>query len=163
MNDNSEKIRQEWDIWKAQEHRNLEIWKAEMLSSIAVYQNVNMQGQGALKAALLVNAGASVALLAFVGTTMANSIERCLLLTLCFSMLLFVFGVLCAAIASGVTYLAGLVDANGDNKKNVSKSKFWRHWWFYNGVAIILVILSYILFFVGSLNAYFAFVNSLRA
>jgi hypothetical protein len=126
-----------------------------------------MQGQGALKAALLINGGASVALLAFIGTTIVKDTKNCLSLLLCFSMLLFVFGVLCAAIASGVTYVAGLVDslaepvdASNVNEKKASKSNFW--FWFFNGAAITLVILSYVLFFIGFLNAYFAFINILK-
>jgi hypothetical protein len=167
MSDNSEGNKREWELWKAQEHHDLEIWKTQCLYDIASYQNTNMQGQGAIKAALLINGGASVALLAFVGTTMVKDTQNCLSLPLCFSMLLFVFGVLCAAIASGATYVGGLinslaepVDASNVNEKRVTKSNLW--FWLFNGVAITLVIVSYILFFIGSLNAYFAFINTLK-
>jgi hypothetical protein len=174
MSDNSENSKREWELWKAQNRRDLEIWKTQCLYDIASFHNTNMQGQGTLKAALLINGGASVALLAFIGTTIGKDMTNCLSLVLCFSMLLFVFGVLCVAIASGVTYLGGLVyslvepvdaqekpvDSDDANEKKVSKSNFW--FWLFNGVAITLVILSYVLFSIGCLNAYFAFINILK-
>jgi hypothetical protein len=138
---------------------------------IASFENANMQGQAALTAALLINGGASVALLAFVGTMMVKDMQKCLLLSLCFSMLWFVLGVLCAAIASGVTYVTGLInarwvdvmaeptDTSNANEKEISKLGL--RFWVFNSVAIILVISSYVLFFIGFLNAYFAFTTYL--
>lgn len=139
---------------------DLEKWKTDTQCSMIRYQQINMQGQGALKAALLVNGGAVVALLAFIGSTVGKDVERSLLLALCFSMLLFLLATLSATVASGVTYLAGLVGASSDEDRKVSKWKLWRHWFFYNAVAITLVVVSYVLFLVGSLNAYCAFVGS---
>ncbi len=118
-----------------------------------VYQQVNMQGQGAMKAALLINGGASVAMLAFIGTAMNNGTDNLLLLKLCSSMRMFIIGVLSVAVASGVTYLAGLVNS----KETVT---LWL-WWTLNIIAIILVVIGYVLFAAGSLNAYCAFTNSL--
>jgi hypothetical protein len=158
MDNTTKDFSEKWEKYKA----DLEIWKAKLLRSTAIYQNVNMQGQSAMKAALLINGGASVALLAFVGAAMGNIMNKCLLSTLCFSMLLFILGTLSSAMAFGITYLAGLADTSNQDEKKVSKWKFWRHWHFYNIVAVITVIISYALFLWGSLNAYHAFVNTLK-
>lgn len=131
----------------------LEKCKTEMLGNAVTYQQVNMQGQGAMKAALLINGGASVAMLAFIGTAMNNCTENLLLQKLCFSMLMFIIGVLSVAVAFGVTYLAGLVNAK-------EKVQLWL-WWILNTIAIILVVIGYGLFITGSMNAYCAFTNSL--
>jgi len=158
MSDNIENFKREFEIRKTQEQHNLEVWKTQVLHGIAIFQSVNMQGQGAMKAALFINGGASVALLAFVGTTMGKDMKGTLLLTLCFSMLLFVIGTLLAAIASGVAYLAGLVQNVGDNERRSTKLLFW----FCNLLAIFMIIASYVLFFIGSLYAYFAFVDTCK-
>ena len=140
----------------------LEKWKTEIQHNLVVYQEVNMQGQAAMKAALLINGGASVAILAFIGTAMNNSTESFLLLKLCFSMLMFIAGVLSGAFAFGVTYLAGLADSNDSGIAQSNKKPF--NWWpILNTIAIILVIIAYILFIMGSLNAYCAFTNSLSS
>jgi len=131
----------------------MEVCKIENQRAAVVYQQVNMQGQTAMKAALLINGGASVAILAFIGTAMNNGTDNLLLLKLCSSMRMFIIGVLSVAVASGVTYLAGLVNS----KETVT---LWL-WWTLNIVAIILVVIGYVLFAAGSLNAYCAFTSSL--
>lgn len=74
-------------------------------------------------------------------------------------MLIFVFGTLSSAVAFGVTYLCGLVQNLYYNKEKGKKKIVL--FWIFNITAIVLVIVSYILFLIGSLNALFAFTNSL--
>jgi len=124
------------------------------------YQQVNMQGQAAMKAALLINGGASVAMLAFIGTATNNGMDSSLLLKLCFSMVMFIAGVLAVAVASGVTYLAGLT-VSSENDTDQSDKKTLKLWPILNTIAIILVVIGYVLFAAGSLNAYCAFTSSL--
>ena len=132
------------------EHK-MEVCKIENRRDEVFYQQVNMQGQAAIKAALLINGGASVAMLAFIGTAINNGTDCALLLKLCSSMRMFIFGVLSVAVASGVTYLAGFVNSRG-------KITLWL---VLNIIAVILVVIGYILFAKGSLNAYHAFTSSL--
>jgi hypothetical protein len=73
-------------------------------SEIAVYKTVNMQGQNALKASLLINGGASLALLAFISITMGQNTGNPPLLKLFSPMLQFTVATLLAAIAFGATY-----------------------------------------------------------
>lgn len=147
-----------------QHEHEMEVWKTGMQNSGMVFQQINMQGQAAIKAALMINGGASVAMLAFIGTALNNGTDSILLLKLCFSMAVFIAGVLSVAVASGVTYLTGLV--NGfivyTDHLDKKKSSSWIMWgWIINAVAIILVIIGYVLFAIGSINAYCAFTNSL--
>jgi hypothetical protein len=157
MDDDSlEKWKVEMECYKCE----LEKWKTDTQCSIIRYQQVNMQGQAAMKTALLINGGASVAMLAFIGTAMNNYTDNSLLLKLCFSMLMFIAGVLSVTLASGVTYLAGFADSSVNNTDQSGKKTF-RWWPILNIIAIILVVIGYVLFITGSLNAYCAFTNSL--
>jgi len=149
--------------WKVEMERykcELEKWKTDIQCSMIKYQQINMQGQAAMKAALLINGGASVAVLAFIGTAMNNDTNSLLLLKLCFSMLMFIAGVLSVAFAFGVTYLAGFAGASETDTDQSGKKTF--KWWpILNIIAIILVVIGYMLFITGSLKAYCAFTNSL--
>jgi len=142
--------------WKVEMERykcEFEKWKTDTQCFMIRYEQVNMQGQAAMKAALLINGGASVAMLAFIGTAMNNGTDNSFLLKLCSSMVMFTTGVLSVAFASGVTYLAGLVNGR-------EKIPIWL-WWSLNTIAIILVVIGYGFFITGSLNAYRAFTSSL--
>jgi hypothetical protein len=149
------KLMVEWERYKCE----LEKWKTQRNCSLSVAQQVNLQGQGALKSALWINGGASVAMLAFVGTTINNDCESVLQLKLCVSMLLFIFGTFSAAVAFGATYICGLVQNIYYDEENKTRIVKW--FWILNGIAILLVLISYGLFATGSLKAYFAFTSSL--
>ena len=122
---------------------------------IAVYKAVNMQGQNALKASLLINGGASLALLAFISITMGRNTGNSTLLKLCSPMFQFAVATLLAAIAFGATYLTGLV-------QSVAASKKMLFFWLFNLSAIFMIIASYVLFFTGSLRVYFAFIEAFK-
>lgn len=138
----------------------MEVCKIKNQRATVFYQQVNMQGQAAMKSALLINGGASVAMLAFIGTAINNDTNNALLLKLCFSMAMFIAGTLSVAVASGVAYLTGLIDSSESDIDQSGKKTF--KWWpILNTIAIILVVIGYMLFITGSLNAYCAFINSL--
>ena len=85
-----------WVSSRQQHHEhNLEILRATITT-----------GQSALKSALLINGGAAVALLAFLGSAWSSNktVEAPSEITL--ALLLYVFGVLSAAVAAGATYLS---------------------------------------------------------
>jgi hypothetical protein len=124
-------------------------------SEIAVYKTVNMQGQNALKASLLINGGASLALLAFISITMRQNTGNSPLLKLFSTMFQFNVATLLATMAFGATYLTGLVQSVAGSKKML-----W--FWFFNLSAIFMIIASYVLFFIGSLRVYFAFVEAFK-
>lgn len=119
-------------------------------SEIAIYKTVCLQGQNALKASLLINGLASLALFAFISTHMSQVIENSFLLKLSLSMFLFAISTLFSAVAFGSTFLAGLVQ----------KRMLW--FWFFNLSTIFMIIACYILFFIGSLRVYFAFIETFK-
>ena len=147
-----QKWQEEMDRWKGE----IDIWKTHRSIDTAVYNVVNAAGQSALKSAMLINGGAAVAILAFIGTLINNPNYEALLQELLYSMLLFVAGVTVVAIACGATYIAVYCDgkSNSDEqKKGVAK------WGFlvFNFSAWLLTIAGYASFVWGSLNAYFSF------
>jgi type IV secretory pathway VirB4 component len=92
-----ERYKAELQKW-VEEHKNIHAQGVEM------FRSVIQAGQNALRTAFLMNGGASVALLAFVGHLSSVAPER--VSTLAPSLTVFVGGVLVAALASGVTYLS---------------------------------------------------------
>ena len=94
-------------------------------------------GGAALKSAILINGGAAVALLAFMGAVFKErpTISEALVCPL----MVFTFGVLSAAIASSGSYFAQYYSSS----KKESAAGGWR------GATIILVAFSYILFAAG--------------
>jgi hypothetical protein len=92
-----ERYKAELQKW-VEEHKNIHAQGVEM------FRSVIQAGNNALRTAFLMNGGASVALLAFVGHLSSVAPER--VPTLAPSLAVFVGGVLVAALASGVTYLS---------------------------------------------------------
>ncbi|NIC05281.1 hypothetical protein [Billgrantia bachuensis] len=111
-------------------------------------REVTTTGQAALKSALLINGGAAVALLAFIGRIWGSEESQHTLEVLSGALLSFVFGVLSAAVAAGATYIsqAGYADAFG--------SISWRVGVVGQVAAVIFVIGAYVLFTRGSLVAF---------
>lgn len=103
----------------------------------------------ALKSSLLINGGASVAMLAFIGNVWGKQNGfSCLLEQLALSLAFFVFGVLSAAIAAGFTYLSQAGYA-GEFGKISNKIGVVSH-----VVTVLSVVASYFLFAKGALVAY---------
>ena len=147
-----QKWQADMDRWRGE----IDVWKTHRSIDMAVYNVVNAAGQSALKSAMLINGGAAVAMLAFIGTLINNPAHKILLGELSFSMLLFVVGVSVGAIACGATYLAVFCDGRSSSEEI---KKGFSRWGFtiFNVAAWILTIAGYVLFLCGSLNAYFCF------
>ncbi len=98
-----------------------------------------------------INGGATVALLAFIGSVFEFEVSQNIevVTKLSYAMFCFVIGVLSGAIASGVVYMAQFVGAY--------KKLCLGH--ILNGFSWVLVILSYILFFIGVILAFKVFLQ----
>jgi hypothetical protein len=92
-----ERYKAELHKW-VEEHKNIHTQRVEM------FRSVIQAGQNALRTAFLMNGGASVALLAFIGHL--SSVAPGRIPSLAPSLAVFVCGVLVAALATGVTYLS---------------------------------------------------------
>ena len=126
--------------------------KTNIQQGLETYKIINLAGQNALRAGLLLNGGAAVALLAFIGVTIANpGFDKKLLLELTNSMMCFIVGALLFSIACGITYLAVYFDGNLKETKRVMVFHF------FNITSNLLCLSSYGLFIWGAIKAYLAF------
>ena len=129
------------DALEKQDNNRFEILKLEHTGALATYGATIQAGAAALKSAILVNGGASVALLAFLG----HVPDPGKLIPI--GLLCFVAGTLLAAVAAGSTYV-GLLG-----------SRRHRRWFlFFNWTAIGFVVLSYVAFASGAVYAFRAFI-----
>ena len=137
--------------WKAQNQSILAQYDAEQAQDRELFRSVITSGQAALKSAILINGGAVVALLAFIGGVFKNLSESSsdseVISKLSYAMIYFVAGVLSGAVASGITYLAQYAYA----------FKKWCIGHILTGVIVLLVFGCYILFVVGVTLAYEVF------
>ena len=132
-----------------QHQSNLEWYKAQQQQQLEMFRSVIATGQTALKTSLLINGGATVALLAFLGNIWSNPQGLDLIYALSDSLGLFGLGVFFGAWATGTTYLT-------------QSAYNHQHYKIGNGLrilTIILVIATYILFLLGLLTARVAFLS----
>ena len=135
--------------YKAQQQSSLEGFKAQQQQQVEMFRSVIATGQTALKTSLLINGGATVALLAFLGHVLSNPRAGNLVPVLSFSLYLFGLGVLLGAVATGFTYLA----------QSALNHAYCRTGAFFRILVIVLVLATYILFWLGLGNAREAFLS----
>lgn len=140
---NMEKCRADLKAWITARQHQYE-HNLEMLRSVITI------GQSALKSALLINGGAAVALLAFLGRLFTSESMPISIGCLSLALLQFVWGVLAAAIAAGATYFsqAGYAGEFGPWSQRIG---FGGHM-----VAVMGVFAAYVFFAVGAWQAHSA-------
>lgn len=118
-------------------------------ASLEMFKSVIEAGRTTLNALILMNGGAAVALLAFLGNsiTKAPPDPRLQLRSISLAMLLFVLGVGFAGVSMGMRYLTQFL-AHGRS----AKAGTWMNW-----ASIGSGLCSLALFFAGGLRAYAAF------
>lgn len=107
---------------------------------IEMFRATIAAGQTAMKSAILINGGAAVATLAFVGSLVQH---RTLVRSFGVVLPCFALGALFGAVGTGFAYLAACKYAHED-----ARSGHWR-----NNLAIFFTILSYVGFLVGCVAA----------
>ena len=137
----------ELEKWKEDCHRQMDAWKNEQTWQMHLSNATGIAGQAAMKSALLINGGAAVAILAFIGQIFNSSVNCDIVHSLKLSMILFVSGTLSSAVAFGTTYLAQLSWQSNKNRFGL----------IINNISTALVILSYLLFLCGSYTAWSTF------
>jgi hypothetical protein len=128
----------------------LEQRKSGHVHSVEMFKSVIAAGQSALKTSFLMNGGASLALLAFVGHLSSHNSGKIPLLAP--SLAIFVAGVLVISLASGVTYLSQWFYA--DDQRWAERTGFAL-----NVLAIVLGLASYCVFAWGVYKAYQVFAS----
>ena len=140
----------ELEKYKADLQLHIEQNKNYHASQLEMFRSVIASGQNAIRTSFLMNGGASVALLAFIGHLAEIKPEH--VASFANVLLPFVLGVLAMTITSGFTYLSQwLYDSPSDKAQK---------WGFGLNIAcIVLGISSYVFFMWGMCRAYFAFVQ----
>lgn len=116
----------------------------------------------ALKIPILINGGAAIAILALIGNTWGKNIgntwgKNSITTDLAGSLLFFSIGVFVAAVSTGVSYLTQFLFQMCEKENDFRKARKLQL------TAIILVIISYILFMVGAWWAYDTFSSMPRS
>lgn len=140
----------ELEKYKADLQLHIEQNKNYHASQLEMFRSVITLGQNAIRTSFLMNGGASVAILAFIGHL--AQIKPQSVISFANVLLPFVLGVFAMAITAGFTYLSQWLYAS----PNVSAQK-WGFW--LNLVCIFTGISSYAFFIWGMCRAYNAFVQ----
>lgn len=133
------------ELHKANLQKWIEDVKCAHAHSIEMFKSVITAGQNALRTSFLMNGGASVATLAFIGHIATSDAPSRVQLFVP-SLTMFGFGVLIAALASGGTYLSQWFYAS--ERSWAVRIGFWL-----NIGTIILGIAAYVVFGFGVMNA----------
>lgn len=138
---------------------DMELWKLKSGYELAMFNSVIEAGLNALKSAIVINGGAAVALLAFIGGVLQQKGKGAIALSdVGFALLMFLFGTGCAGVASGVRYLSQFLYARSverSHRGEVCEGKLYGiGGGIFNLVCILLGAVSYILFFYGGWHAY---------
>ncbi|MEI8355705.1 MAG: hypothetical protein WCG31_06395 [Deltaproteobacteria bacterium] len=139
---NLERYRAELQLW-VEENKKLHSWNLEGFKSVI------SAGQNALKTAFLMNGGATVAMLAFVGKLSDDHVSKIPVFSS--AMVCFVIGVLLVTVSSGCTYLSQWFYFKPEKWQN--KAGFWL-----NMATIGCGLGSYGFFIAGVMKSYSAFI-----
>ncbi len=129
-------------FYAAKNTTRIEYYKARIKRISDGFHAVITIGQGALKSGALINGGACVAILAFIGNILTK--DTSMISGLSTALLIFGCGVFLAAAASGTTYLA-----QGNYERKKRKEAF-----FFQYLTIAFVSLSYLAFLLGGLQSW---------
>ena len=136
-----EKYRADLQVWVEHHKRN-------HASDLEMFKSVISSGQNALRTAFLMNGGATVAILAFLGKLSDGNKAKIPIFSE--SLVMFVIGVLAITMSSGMTYLSQWFYHTSETWK--LKTGFAL-----NIFAIVLGLSSYGFFIWGAIRAYMAF------
>lgn len=129
--------------FKAANDRDIANANIQTTIEIEMFKSVIASGQSALKSSMVINGGGAAALLAFAGKIWGTSISVDVANALTNSIFIFSLGVLCAALATGTTYMSQLSFS----------SKYFKTGHVINCITVSIIVLSYLLFCYGSYEA----------
>lgn len=138
---------QSLELRKLEYQRSLAHYDAQTKHAVEMFKSVIDSGKEALNAVVLVNGGAVVALLGFMGATISKGLPEKLGLALTLPVLQFGLGVLMGALGFGARYLSQAFYSGGRNKGGKA----------FTLVAIAFAMAGYVLFGCAIYGAYRAF------
>ncbi|ALI05591.1 MULTISPECIES: hypothetical protein [Pseudomonas] len=135
---------------KAQLQILVEAHKSNHASDLEMFRSVMQSGQNAIKTSFLMNGGASVAILAFIGKLTESNKPNIPIFAE--TLTLFVIGVFLISVTAGLTYLSQWFYAEDSSRKQLAGSMF-------NFSAVVVGLGSYGMFIWGMKAAYDAFLS----
>lgn len=139
------------ELLKSSNTTNLEVLKLNHATSLEVFRSVITVGANAAKSFMIINGGAAIALLAFLGNIWNKETTPTASASVANSLLIFCLGILCSGVCSGFTYLSQFCYANSE----LSTKRPWHlagH--FNNTIAVLSGLASLILFGIGAYVTY---------
>lgn len=142
---------------------SLREWEADNALETEFMKVAATSGQVAMKSAILINGGAAVAMLAFIGHALSSDV--CIdIKILTKSMSFFTIGVFLGAIATGTTYITNILYQfsfrSYREKKVETSAKYGKISKIFFILSILLVIPTYILFLKGACTVYLLIMNN---
>ncbi|WP_244828437.1 hypothetical protein [Caballeronia sp. TF1N1] len=146
-------------ISEAQAQHQLEIWKTQLVArsgmTVEMFKAVVEAGQTALKSATLLNGGAAVAMLAFVGNALTNlrePVRTTLLTSVGGALFIFMIGAGLSGVSTAARYLSQACYANAAEQ---NPAPYWMKWGMaLQWASIALGVGSFASFFAGGWTAY---------
>lgn len=135
------------EFQKLEHQRSLAHYDAQTKHSIEMFKSVIESGREALNALVLVNGGAVIALLGFMGATISKGLTQALGANLTLPLLEFGIGVLMGALGFGARYFSQVFYSSEKNKLGIG----------FNAMAVGFAIAGYALFGYGMYGAFCAF------
>lgn len=126
-----------------------EAYRHESAARLEGFRSTITAGQNAIRTMVIINGGASVALLAFLGPLMGR--EGAPIQAFAYCMLYFVFGTLAAGLVAGMTYLSQWLYGQGSRKFEIGGG-------IANAAAVVLGLASYYAFGKAAWLTYQAFI-----
>ena len=114
---------EQMEVLKSTNTAKIEEMKLNHATEIEVFKSVITVGANAAKAGMLINGGAAVSLLAFLGNIWNKSTSPTAFSSLTLTLLYFVLGVLCAGACTGFTYLSQV--SYGNSRLDSLNGSFW--------------------------------------
>ncbi len=146
------KFESDIELFRAEHERNLAHYEAQQLHSVEMFRSVISYGQAVLKSTMLINGGAAVALLAFIGNIWTKGISPESVGSLTSAIAFFAFGVLVAVFGTVGSYFT----------QYCYHESFQRAAIVFHTLTVIIVLGSFILFGFGVVDSYQAFVEHLN-
>lgn len=139
------------ELLKSSNVSEIEFAKLNHAASLEAFRSVITVGTNAAKAFMIINGGAAISLLAFLGNIWNKDSSSAAISTITVSLLIFCMGVLCSGACSGFTYLAQICYASSD----LRTKKVWHSAGNINNfIAILTGLSSLVLFGVGAYVTY---------
>ncbi len=135
--------------FKLEHESSLAQFRAVVDTKIEEFKSVISAGQTALRSAILINGGAAIALLSFIGHIWNTNTSTAIAKEITCSLFIFLIGVLAGTVSTGTTYLSQYSYGYGKYKLG--------H--IINILTIMIIIISYICFLYGGYIAYNSFIS----